>query len=165
MKTYNYIVPATKEALEFAQKPTNLKLRRDSLSLINKFVEFADPYTRHAAAALEGKTAPVPPLAEDFKGKKKNEDFLAAFKEYEKEFVEFKPLIDKYNQKVGYAMSLFLLDEENLQEVFSQFLDGDLTKIDFNVENDDDCRELITLGTEVLTDFFEKGRSLMNVFR
>ena len=164
-KTYTYTNPVTNQTLEFTAKPTNLELRRNSLSLINSFLEFAEPSTARPAAklsAIERKDLPDP---DNYKGKDKTKKYKEALEEYNAAEMKYRTALVDYNQKLAIAMAQFLLDEQNLREVFAQFLDGDVEAIDYTAESDASCEALLDLGVEVLSDFFDKGRSLMSVFK
>ena len=101
----------------------------------------------------------------DYKGKDKTKKYKEALEEYNAAEMKYRTALVDYNQKLAIAMAQFLLDEQNLREVFAQFLDGDVEAIDYTAESDASCEALLDLGVEVLSDFFDKGRSLMSVFK
>ena len=164
-KTYTYTNPVTNQTLEFQAKPTNLGLRRNSLSLINSFLEFAEPSTGRSAAKLNSIERKEKPNPDDYKGKGKADKYKEALEEYASTESLYLSTLADYNRKLALAMTSFLLDEDNLREVFKQFLDGDIEAIDYTAESDESCAALMELGVQVMTDFFDKGRSLMSVFK
>lgn len=164
MKTYTYKNQKTGEELSFTSKPVNLELRKNSLQLINKFKEFAEPYTRKSVKMLEA--APAPTEAPDpnaYKNKTKNQKYISDKLRYNLDKAAFDKAFNAYQNEMGVAMSIFLLEEDNLRETFTQFLDGDIDKIDYSGETEESTLELLSLGMTILSDFFEVSRSLIYV--
>lgn len=164
-KTYLYENTATNQKLEFKAKPTNLELRRNSLFLINNFIDFAEPYVGRLVDRMEAFAGATEPDPNEFKGKTKSAEYKEAVKRYVMSKSGYDKALSDYNKKLAVAMSAFLLDEKNLRDMFEQFLEGDVDAIDFSGETDEALLPLVNLGVEVLTDFFDKGRNLMSVFR
>lgn len=67
----------------------------------------------------------------------------------------FSELIDKETKQLSYSLIFpFLHNQENVKHILNHFLEGDISKIILNSEDDDDYYDLIILASEVLRDFF-----------
>jgi hypothetical protein len=57
----------------------------------------------------------------------------------------------------------YIHTEDNIRKIITKFLDGETDKIVIEVETDEDYTELITLVTQVLTDFFSSYTKTMTM--
>ena len=92
----------------------------------------------------------------EFKEKKKNLEFRKNSLKLTKQL--FAELFDKKTNKMDEDLFvLYLHEENNLKEIFTTFLDGDINVINIDLNNDcsdDEYYSLIQLASEVLTNFF-----------
>lgn len=112
---------------EFTSKKLNLKLRNDTFKLIKKFTDYSQDYIKESAIKLS---------------------------EIEPDSLEYKYYQTQQNNDISLATISFLTDEDNLKELFTKVLDGDVESINYEAETDEAYWELITFGAEILNDFF-----------
>lgn len=128
-------------------RPTNLRLKRDSLKITNAFREFA---------LAEVDITPIAPVKEDYPNE---EDYKVAQEAYLRE-------LRKATAKIGDCILEFILRDEDLvtlRELFDKFFEeGESKKVDFTSDDNDYNDQIIAVAVKVLTDFFTTSRNLMS---
>jgi hypothetical protein len=69
-------------------------------------------------------------------------------------YKEFMGLLSSVVRNVYSAMELFIMDRENLKDLFEIMLDGDISFINFNPGSEEEQAELDNAGITILNDFF-----------
>jgi hypothetical protein len=77
-------------------------------------------------------------------------------------YFEFMKLLSSVTENVYSAMQLFVMDRENLKDLFEIMLDGDISVLNFNPESEEEQAELDNAGITILNDFFLSKNLLMN---
>lgn len=113
------------QGLTVTLKNRSLKTRKDTIDLFRDVQKHINEYAFDSKNALDNAN------------------------ESEKEFCK-----SNYDADLQIGLYTFFSDENNLKELFSKVLDGDIANINYAVNTDKDIDELIQFGVEVFNDFF-----------
>ena len=135
--THNFIY----KGVELVPKRLTFALRKASLKLIADYRSFTKPYVSNATSQLVNSPRPDRVMFQT------DEKFNEALHKYVMAVQEF-------HEDNTIALMLYLSDSEKLREVISTFLDGKIEEIDFNTEDSVEQDQLLSIGTEVINNFF-----------
>lgn len=119
----------------FTSKKINLKLRNQTIKLIKKFTDFSQEYIKQTTIKLTD------------------------LKEGDEEYIYYQ---NQLVSDISLAVIAFLSDEDVLKEMFKFVLDGDIDSINYEADTDEKFWQLISFGSEVFNDFFQKSK-LVNI--
>jgi isopropylmalate/homocitrate/citramalate synthase len=69
-------------------------------------------------------------------------------------YYDFLEMLTSISAEVYSAMELFVMDRENLKDLIETMLEGDVSAINLNPEDEVEQKELDTVGLILLNDFF-----------
>ncbi len=74
--------------------------------------------------------------------------------QHPEQYFEFMGILTKIISKVYSAMELFVMDRENLKDLFEIMLEGNISVIKLNPDSEEKQKELDETGILMLNDFF-----------
>lgn len=115
----------TLQGLTFTLKKRSLKTRKDTIDLFRDVQKHINDYT--------------------FDSKKELDNAI----ETDKEIFQ-----SNYDADLQIALYTFFTDETNLKTLFDKCLNGEIDKINYEVDTDEEIDDLILFGVNVFNDFF-----------
>lgn len=115
----------TLQGLTFTLKKRSLKTRKDTIDLFRDVQKHINDYT--------------------FDSKKELDNAI----ETDKEIFQ-----SNYDADLQIALYTFFTDGTNLKTLFDKCLNGEIDKIDYEVDTDEEIDDLILFGVNVFNDFF-----------
>jgi|GEM_PF-6859729 len=148
----------------FTQRKPCFEYRKKAVEFLNRYEKYLKEFTKDSVSDLQNKYSELIEFIKEIdisNADNSNESILSKIKKDSNKSFQLISVINNFQSDQKTALQLFLLDSNNLKELFSLWLD-DISDINFNPEGDKAIDELEKVSDAIIQDFFTKFRKPMN---